>query len=130
LADAPTLPALADAAGGTIIGGPGERWRGAASRTERPMIVIASPWRLAALISAALLICASAPALAQKNEGMGVVAPSRPILNAPSQPILKQEMDAAAPPPPIVSAPQTTTASPPSKTKSTKAKKSEPSNPK
>jgi hypothetical protein len=94
------------------------------------MVVTGSANRIAALFGAALLLGASAPALAQKNEGMGVVAPSRPILNSPSQPILKPELDAAAPPPPIGSAPRTTTAPPPSKTKSTKAKKSEPSNPK
>jgi hypothetical protein len=129
LADAPTLPALADARGGTIIGTPGKS-PVAAPRTQQPMVLTGSANRIAALLAAALLICASAPALAQKNEGMGVVAPSRPILNSPSQPILRQEMDAAAPPPPIGSAPRTTTASPPSKTKSTKARKSEPSNPK
>jgi hypothetical protein len=63
------------------------------------------------------LICASAQAFAQKNEGMGVVAPSKPILKD-----LKEEMDAAAPAPPG-SAP--TTSSPP-KTRAPKAKKSDP----
>ena len=86
------------------------------------MVAMQSASRIAALIGAALLICASAPALAQKNEGMGVVAPSKPILKD-----LKDEMDAAAPSPPIGSPP--TPFSPP-KTKPPKAKKSDPSNPK
>jgi hypothetical protein len=88
---------------------------------EQPMAAMESANRIAALIGAALLVCAAAPALAQKNEGMGVVAPAKPIL--------KDEMDAAAPSPPIGSAPTTTT-SPPPKTKAPKAKKSDPSNPK
>ena len=52
------------------------------------MVALESANRIAALIGAALMICASAPALAQKNEGMGVVAPAKPTL--------KDEMDAAA----------------------------------
>jgi hypothetical protein len=85
------------------------------------MVAMASANRTAALVGAALIICAAAPALAQKNEGMGVVAPSKPIL--------KDEMDAAAPAPPIGSAPVPTTSSRP-KPAPPKAKKADPPNPK
>ena len=85
------------------------------------MVAMQSASRIAALIGAALLICASAPALAQKNEGMGVVAPAKPILK-------EMELDAAAAPSPG-SAPKPTTSSRPTRAPP-KAKKSDPSEPK
>jgi hypothetical protein len=88
---------------------------------EQPMVAMEPANRIAALIGAALLVCAAAPVLAQKNEGMGVVAPSKPILK-------EMELDAAAAPS-IGSAPRPTTSSP-RKTRAPKAKKSDPSEPK
>ena len=85
------------------------------------MVAMESANRIAALIGAALLICASAPVFAQKNEGMGVVAPSKPILK-------EMELDAAAAPS-IGSAPRPNTSSP-RKTRAPKVKKSDPSEPK
>jgi hypothetical protein len=85
------------------------------------MVAMESANRIAALIGAALLICAPAPVFAQKNEGMGVVAPSKPILK-------EMELDAAAAPSPG-SAPKPTTSSRPTRAPP-KAKKSDPSEPK
>jgi hypothetical protein len=59
--------------------------------------------RLASLIRVSLLAAVPAlvasPAIAQKNEGMGVVAPSKPILNLENLQAPSSPGSASAPPP-------------------------------